>query len=83
MQKRIAAAQPLRSCKQHSKTVARRGACVTVEKRGALKLTRGRVSKTCSGITATSLTRREVTESVHEHGILERSASPGADRRTV
>jgi hypothetical protein len=56
MQKRIAAAQPLRSCKQHSKTVARRGACVTVEKRGALKLTRGRVSKTCSGITATSLT---------------------------
>ena len=43
-------------CKRRSKTVARGGACVTVEKRGALDLTRGRVSKACSGITATSLT---------------------------
>ena len=72
-----------RDCKQRSKNVARRGACVTVEKSGALNLARRRVSKTCSGITVTSLTPREVTESVHEHGILERSASPGADRRTV
>ena len=43
-------------CKRRSETVARDGACVTVEKRGALEPTRGRVSKACNGTTATSLT---------------------------
>ena len=43
------------ACKRRSETGARGGACVTVEKRGALEPTRGRVSKTCNGTTATSL----------------------------
>jgi hypothetical protein len=43
-------------CKRRSETVALDGACVTVEKRGALEPARGRASKTCGGITATSLT---------------------------
>jgi predicted glycoside hydrolase/deacetylase ChbG (UPF0249 family) len=43
-------------CKRRSKNVARDGACVTVEKRGALEPTRGRVSKACDGTTVTSLT---------------------------
>jgi hypothetical protein len=42
-------------CKRRSKTVARGGACVTVEKRGALGPTRGRVSKACNGTTVTGL----------------------------
>jgi autotransporter-associated beta strand protein len=46
----------LEDCKRRSKTVARGGACVTVEKRGALDLTRVGVSKACNGITATNLT---------------------------
>jgi len=46
----------LKRCKQRLKTVALIGACVTVEKRGALNQTRGRVSQTCSGITVTNLT---------------------------
>jgi hypothetical protein len=41
-------------CKQHRKNVARIGAWVTVEKRGALQPTRVMVSKTCKGITVTS-----------------------------
>jgi hypothetical protein len=57
------------------------GATVTVENRSDLQPTRVRVCKTCCGITATNLTPREVEECVHEHGILERSASPSADRR--
>lgn len=44
------------NCKQRRKTVALIGAIVTVENRGALQPTRLRVSKTCNGITDTSLT---------------------------
>ncbi len=40
-------------CKRRSESVARAGACVTVEKRGALEPTRRRVSKACNGITVT------------------------------
>jgi len=42
-------------CKRRLKTVALDGACVPVEKRGALDLTRGGVSKACDGTTVTSL----------------------------
>jgi hypothetical protein len=45
-----------KGCKCRLENVARNGACVTVEKRGALDLTRVGVSKACSGITATNLT---------------------------
>lgn len=38
------------SCKQRLKSVARNGACVSVEKRGALEATRRRISKTCDGV---------------------------------
>ena len=46
----------INDCKQRQKTVALIGAIVTVENRGALQPTCVRVSKTCSEITAISLT---------------------------
>ena len=52
--KRVPGIEPVvpgMACKRRSKNVAQDGACVTVEKRGALEPTRGRVSKACDGIT--------------------------------
>jgi len=60
----IRTALSLGMCKRRSKSVARIGACVTVEKRGALHLTRVGVSKACNGITVTDLTHPQVPHRV-------------------